>query len=689
MNLDSLLADIARDADKFLAAVLPQLHSTAFVVLTLLTALFVFFFLLPGIWHGVRFRLLRNRLTSASSQNAITEFDEIFAKHKRLDYLWREYRESLHIQRIERDGKTEIIAVRATGPAEIYFNNQFLVDTRRHTEFFKHLPGIFTGIGIIGTFGGLIQGLQKLDVSDPTKSQTSLKFLMDDVSQAFLISATAITLAIAITFIEKFLLAWLYRLTEQIAHTIDERFVSGVGEEYLSRLVTSSEESASQSRILKDALVSELGDLLRELTEAQIASAREQQGQMVTRLTEAAREDSRNLASAIAEGIQTSLQGPLRDIAEVVKTAAGDQSASAGRMLQDVMTSFSQRLNDLFGGQISGLSDLNKQTAQSMQEAVGTLRTLVSNIEESSRRSTDTMAERMAQAIEKMEARQEAINTQSIAFVEQIKQLTSTSQTETSHKIQATLETIGSQVSDMLEKLTDSQTAAYENNRAREQAMSERTQTAVGAMTDSVDTAIKEIANASSLMAENMQLLTHATNISIDKMNLGAGQISAAADSFASAGQRVASVIDQAALVSARMSETSGALISGATALQELLNDYRAQRDAVGLLMTELRNVVESARKEAALTGDILARIENSAARLGTAQTQADTYLDGVSKVLAEAHQSFADEIKRTLDRANHEFHTKLTSAVQLLSATILELDSTLATAGVKTPVRS
>jgi hypothetical protein len=40
-------------------------------------------------------------------------------------------------------------------------------------------------------------------------------------------------------------------------------------------------------------------------------------------------------------------------------------------MLQDVMASFSQRLNDLFGGQISGLSDLNQQTAKSIQEAVG------------------------------------------------------------------------------------------------------------------------------------------------------------------------------------------------------------------------------------------------------------------------------------------------------------------------------
>jgi hypothetical protein len=41
-------------------------------------------------------------------------------------------------------------------------------------------------------------------------------------------------------------------------------------------------------------------------------------------------------------------------------------------MLQDVMASFSQRLNDLFGGQISGLNELNQQTARSIQEAVGT-----------------------------------------------------------------------------------------------------------------------------------------------------------------------------------------------------------------------------------------------------------------------------------------------------------------------------
>ena len=32
------------------------------------------------------------------------------------------------------------------------FNTQVLVDTPLNTEFFRHLPGLLTGIGIIGTF---------------------------------------------------------------------------------------------------------------------------------------------------------------------------------------------------------------------------------------------------------------------------------------------------------------------------------------------------------------------------------------------------------------------------------------------------------------------------------------------------------------------------------------------------------
>ncbi len=664
--------------------------------LALLILIFLTFFLLPGIVHWFRLRSIQSGIQRFQTKNFALEFKKAFSVDQRLAHLWKEYQDSLHIQREERDGQLAVVAIRATTPAEMYFNSQFVVDSRLRTEFYKHLPGLFTGIGIIGTFSGLIEGLRQFQVSENAATvRDSLQSLMHLVGEAFFVSATAIALAMLVTFIEKLLLASLYRRTEEIAHNIDARFDSGAGEEYLSRLVRASEDSASQSKILKDALVKELGELLRELTSAQITASQDAQLQLADRLTqtskeqvEASKEDNKALAATIAESIQQSLQGPLQDIASTVKAASGDQSATAARMLQDVMASFSQRLNDLFGGQISGLSDLNQQTAKSIQDAVGTLQMLVANIEESSRRSTDTMAERMAQAIEKMEARQEAMNAQSAAFIEQIRQLVASSQSETNTKLQATLETIGAQVAGMLATLNDSQVAVFESNRTREQVMADRTTSAVNSMSESVEAAIKEIGVASTQMAQNVALLAQTTSTSVDKMNAGAEQLGAASRNFAAAGERVTGVLGQAASVTAKLAETSGALSAGASTLQELLRDYRVQRDAVGQLVAGLRETVELARKEASLTTDILARIESSATRLGTAQKQADEYLEGVSRVLGEAHMTFATEVRRTLDRANTEFHNKLGAAVGLLSSGVQELEVTLATMGNMKPAR-
>jgi hypothetical protein len=665
-------------------------------VLVVLVLAFIGVFLTPAILHWRRLRSLRAALVQCADKDSLEGFKTVFSTDVKLAHLWKEYEDSLHLQQQERDGRLVTVAVRATVPAEIYFNNQFVVDSRLRIEFFKHLPGLFTGVGIIGTFSGLIEGLRAFQLSDNAATvRISLESLMHSVSEAFFISATAITAAMAVTLLEKLLLSSLYRKTEEIAQTIDARFDSGAGEEYLSRLVKSSEESASQAKMLKDSLVSELGDLLRELTTAQVNAAKEQQEHIAQRMSEttqiqveASRADNKELGTVIAESIQKSLYGPMQDLANTVKSASGDQSANAGRMLQDVMTSFSQRLNDLFGGQIAGLSDLNQQTAQSIQAAVTTLQSLVTNIEESSKRSTDSMAERMAQAIERMESRQEAMNAQSQAFVEQIRGLVAASQTETTAKLQATLETLGAQVAQTLASLNDSQKQVFESNRAREQSMTDRAKSAVGAMSESVSDAVKEMSAATAQMAQSVASLSSTTTSSIDKMNAGAEQLSLASKSFASAGERVSNVMGQAANVTTKLVETTSALSNGGNAIQELLKDYRIQREAVGNLVTELKSIVQLASKEASLTKDVISRIEGSAERLGVAQTKADEYLSGVSRVLGDAHMAFASEVKRTLNTANTEFHTKLTSAVGMLSSAVQELEVSLAGLGTAAPAR-
>ena len=640
----------------------PHLLATGSFLVLLIVG-FLSFFLIPGILHQYRLAKIQRKLR-AVTDNDTGELKAIFSVDRRLTHLWNEYLHTLHAQKQERGGQTVTSAIRSTVPADTYFNSQYVVDSRLRTDFFKHLPGIFTGIGIIGTFSGLIQGLRQFQVTDDAGTvRKSLEFLLHGVNEAFFISAVAISAAMIVTLIEKLLLTSLHRRTEEIAQDIDARFNAGAGEEYLSRLVIASEDSASQSKILKDALVKELGQILRELTESQIGAIKTGNAQ---------------LSSAISSSIKESLDQPMKDIAATVKTASGDQSAGASRMLQDVLSSFSEELRKLFGGQISGINELNQETVRTMQEAVRALNALVGNLQTASETSGNAMAERMAQAIEKMELRQESINSQTASFVEQIKQLVATSQTDTNKNMQDALMALGQQVGGMVDSLRAANEQALEGNRHREQNLVERTSSAVTTIAGSVEAVVKEMAVASTRMQDSVSKIAQVTTSAVDRMNSGADTLNLAARNFAQAGDRVTGAIGQAATVSQRLSELSGAMTGSSTALQEIVRDYRANRDAVSTLVTELRAIVDSAKKEASLTQDVLSRIQSSTDKLIAAQGEADRYLEGVSEVLGTAHQSFADAVTKTLDRANSEFHKKLSSAVALLSSSIQELDTTI-----------
>lgn len=642
--------------------------------LAVLIVAFIAWFLAPAIALLRGLRRIQRSLKAKPQEIRPAALRKIFEVDKRLAHLWSEFAETLHQQTEERDGQRAVVAIRSTIPAESYFNGQNVVDSKLGTEFFKHLPGIFTGIGIIGTFSGLISGLrafqnglavsQRDASSSATATNEAVRNLLHEVSTAFFVSAAAITAAMLVTFVEKLLLSSLYRITEEIAQDIDARFTAGAGEEYLSRIAHAAEDSASQAKILKDALVDDLRQLLGEVSHAQIL---------------ASKEDNRTLATAISGSIADSLRQPLIEIAGTVKSASGDQSAAASRLLQDVLSSFSQRLNELFGGQIAGINELNKDTAGSIREVAKTLNILVANIESASAKSGDAMATRMAEAIEKMEQRQESINNQTTAFVEQLRQIVAASQSETDQKMREGMAALGTELKALVDSLQAASNQSLTANREREELIVQRTTGAVAAMTDSVESSIGEITEAGARMQEAVARIGSVTTTAIDRMNYGADTLRTASQDFAKAGDRVSSVMGQSATVLERLNQISGTMTSSSAALQETIADYRSHRDFIGGLVGDLRGVVESAKHEARITADVLERLQSAATKLSMAQTQADEYLAGVSRVLAESHQAFADATRTTLDRANTDFHVKLSSAVGLLGASIQELETTIA----------
>ncbi len=252
----------------------------------------------------------------------------------RLAHLWGEYTKTLHPQR-ERDnfGQAQVVRWRATCLAGTFFTQEAVVDTPLRVEYYKHLPSILTGIGIIGTFSGLILGLLHFDVSsDPSLAEAGLRELLSAVGHAFIVSGTAIALAMLFTGIEKKLISARYAQVERLQQAIDKLFSTGAEEEYLERIVQAAETSATQALQIKDSLVADLKQVLSEITTLQVdASARH----------------SSMISTDVGRVIAESLGAPIERISHAVERVGASQGDAVNRLLVDVLSSFTSQVRDM------------------------------------------------------------------------------------------------------------------------------------------------------------------------------------------------------------------------------------------------------------------------------------------------------------------------------------------------------
>ena len=637
-----------------------------FLTLLVLTLIFVWLFLIRGIRQINRLSRLSAEIEELdkTTSKVLSNLSAIFEEPKKIERLWSEFEKTLHIKRGDQAGQQKIIKIRSTLSADVFFNSDTLADNYLHAEFFKHLPGIFTGIGIIGTFWGLIAGLNQFQVSENAATvRISLESLMHSVGEAFIISGGAIFIAMLVTLIEKVVLTTLYAKADTLANQIDEVFESSEGEQYLSRLTLASESSLTQAKNLNDVLINDLKEAFVSVAEKQLHANREM---------------NRSLGQEIADSIKTSLAEPLDKIAGSVTKATGEQGSSAVRLLEDLMSSFTQKLEDLFGGQMRGISELNDQTAQGMKEAAESLKILVGQIEESGKKTTDNMSAQLVESIKAIERHHANSSDNTFGFVEKLSQLVESSQTDTQNKVQETIATIGLQTTSILDELRNSQEKAIQQNAARENSVTERTSAAVNQMTGSVENAVDQISAASKQMADSVSALSSSTASAIGQLNEGASTINTAAAQFVSAGDRVSAVMDRAATTSSKLTELTGALTSSSSALSESLRDSKGQREATGQLLEQVRQALELAKKDMDSTSDLVRRIEQATSKLGEAQVDISDYLDGVSAVLERSSASFRGALTQSLGTANQEFHNEMNKAVSLLAGTIQEFEGSI-----------
>jgi len=440
-----------------------------FLLVAVLTAAFLVGYLIQGtrvgwqLWSAV----FRIRKLQASGEPVVSSKVGDVLKREPFKHLWDEYKDTLHTVEKAGNGTRTLTKVRATVPAEMFFTRDILVDSRLFDDFTRHLPGVLTGLGIIGTFVGLLEGLAKFDASSTATAVAGLKPLLDGVAHAFIASAFAIGCAMVVTFLSRFFLAIFYRLAEKLSHTIDSLYETGVGEEYLSRLVHSSEKNEAHSAQLKQALVEDLTQLMTNLVDRQI------QAQV---------ESSRSLGLQIGETITGTLAGPLQQMTDAMESSSKGNTQAVTGMLESMLTGFMAKLEDTFGGQMKGIHEQMDRSMGAMTTVQQALQQLVDDINRSNEQAANRMSGTLEDAMKQSAANQQLLIEQMRQFVDDFRKLVTDEQAKSKKTMDDAIANVLQTVEAAVKSFEASRSASVDSENARNDKLATRTQDVLESM---------------------------------------------------------------------------------------------------------------------------------------------------------------------------------------------------------------
>lgn len=561
-----------------------------------------------------------------------TLISESIFKSNPYKHLWEEYKDTLH--RLKRaDGGFEY---RATVPAEAFFTQTALVDSRFlvWNDFFRHLPGILTGLGIIGTFAGLISGLEGFAPSEEASAaRESLSTLLHGVKEAFHLSAFAITCAILVTFAEKVLLTFAYKKVERITQAIDALYDTGAGEEYLARLVAADEANAVQTAQLKDALVNDLRVLLTELTERQITAQTEaniQLGQLIG--------NSMSRVSSSLDDLANNIQG---NNAENRQNLAGT--------LDQLIAGFMGKMDAMFGEQMRTIQASMDQSAQTMSRVEQAMTRLVNNIQATTGAVMEEVMKSMETTMQRTQVSQEKMTEKMSDFVNQLQNQMHEQQQNANQTMQAGLAQIA---------------------KAQEQQHQQ--------LTNQTEDLIVSVGEAAQIMQANVTELKRVTTDTVNGMNSGADRMKNAADAFTKAGHSITGVLDKANPLATQLSSTSDLLKQASQNLATNFRQYQDIKAATEKQVESLQALVEFVPKELGLKQQMIADIQKVIDTLKDTERESIEYLESVNKVLTSSFEAFGNAMKNEVARSITQTDEHLAGGVKLLTGVVQELGAEL-----------
>jgi hypothetical protein len=288
-----------------------------------------------------------------------------------------------HILNIaNRDGSGRTSPRRTVEAAEV-FRDSTLAPNFTTSRLFLAVPGILTGIGVLGTFVGLQMGIGGLDLKNLMNLETSIVPLIEGCAVAFSTSVWGVTASLLFSGLEKALGGTALRRIRKLQNRVDALIPRFVPEEAMAEL---ERTSCGTEEILKGLAVAIGAEMQKAI------------GQLGGEIKDA-------VANATSEG-----QGPLMEkSAELLGKVLTTELVKFKEQIESMATQFSKQFSGASGELMTSVRNF-EPTVKTLSETVGVAQRTVTEAV-GKLNAHETVMEKMATAATEVRQAAEAFAT--------------------------------------------------------------------------------------------------------------------------------------------------------------------------------------------------------------------------------------------------------------------------------------
>ena len=299
---------------------------------------------------------------------------------------------------------------------------------------------------------------------------------------------------------------------------------------------------------------------------------------------------------------------------------------------------------------MTNMNQLLIQTAASMQTTVSRFDELAANINNAGKNAADAMGERLTQALESMEKRQEVLNHTMSDFVAQLRDMVQSSQTETNQRMQDAFSLMGESLSSIVSQMAEQARKSSSSHQEQQDLLAQNAAKMAAELGGQIQSTLGSIQAQFSEMVEVLQVQNAASAIANEETQTRMAQSAdKATHNLADKVQETISNLD------AKMSDFVGMLKqqveSAAASQKDVQNEITGRvQVAIELLTNQVQALVAETNRSVVsmqsittamreITIDATRRMENSAETLSIAADDFAKAGNSVTTVMGQAGQ--------------------------------------------------